>query len=358
MGKFIRKLFLMLLLILLGVAAYLTFWPVGIKVATWEVSPMPKAEGILAPNDLLSKAEPYGPKLPANGPEDLVFDKEGNLYTGLENGQIIKISKDGGSYEVYADVGGRPFGLAFDKEGNLYVANGPKGLQVVTKTKTVKTLVSEAGGKPIKWGEEIAIADDGMIYFTDGSYKNGVTESAYALVDPAGRLISYDLKTGTVKELITGIRLANGVVLSYDQTFVLINESGTGRILIHWIKGNKAGATAVFVSKMPGLPDNIEQGPNGLYWVALFNDGKLTDMGAKSSFFAKVVLRLPNWLLLSDFATLKNSRVAAIDGKGQIVKFLQDGKGVIPNVTCPKERDGGLYLGNITTKQIHRVKLD
>lgn len=358
MGRFIKKIFLVLLLIIVGLAAYLALWPARIEVKTWDVSPMPKAEGVLTPNDLLSKAEPFGPVLPAKGPEDIAFDKEGNLYTGLENGLIIKVSKDGSSYEVYADVGGRPLGLDFDNDGNLYIANVSKGLQVVTKSKEVKTLVSEAAGKPIKIGEEVTVADDGMIYFTDGSYKNSLDELGYVIADPAGRLISFDSKTGTVRELVKDIRFANGVELSHDRTFVLIDESGTGRILIHWIKGPKSGQTGVFVAKVPGFPDNIEQGANGLYWVALYNDGHLIDIGANSPLLTQILVKLPNWLFLNDYTATKNSRVAAIDGNGKIVKFLQDGKGVVPNVTCPKERDGWLYLGNVTTKQIHRVKLD
>jgi len=358
MGKFIKKLLLVIFLIIVALVAYLLIWPVSIDVKTIELSPMPKAEGILAPNDLLSKAEPFGPKLPAQGPEDLTFDEEGNLYTGLENGQIIKVSKTGVSYEVYADVGGRPLGLQFDGQGNLYIANSTKGLQVVTKAKEVKTLFSEVAGKPIVFGEEVSVADNGMIYFTEGSTKKSFDEIAYALADPTGRLTSYNSETGEINELLTGVRLANGVTVSHDQTFLLLDESGTGRVLIHWIKGPKVGKTEIFVSRMPGLPDNIEQGQNGLYWVALFNDGHLTDLGTKSPLFTKVILKLPQWLLFSPLITPKDSRVAAIDGNGKIVKFLQDGKSVVPNVTCAEEKDGWLYLGNLMSNQIYRVKLD
>lgn len=48
--------------------------------------------GNLKPNNLLEKAKYIG-KNKLHGPEAIVFDKEGNIYTGLVNGQIVKIDK-------------------------------------------------------------------------------------------------------------------------------------------------------------------------------------------------------------------------------------------------------------------------
>jgi hypothetical protein len=62
-------------------------------------------EGNLKPNTLLQNAKYIGHKR-LIGPESIVFDKEGNIYTGLANGQIVKIDKnDRNNIKVIAYMG-------------------------------------------------------------------------------------------------------------------------------------------------------------------------------------------------------------------------------------------------------------
>jgi hypothetical protein len=59
----------------------------------------------LKPNTLLQNAKYIG-KSKISGAESLVFDKDGNIYTGLTNGQIVKIDKnDRNSIKVIAHMG-------------------------------------------------------------------------------------------------------------------------------------------------------------------------------------------------------------------------------------------------------------
>ncbi len=360
--KFIKRILMLLFILILAYAGYLCFWPVDIKVTTWELSALPAAEGVLAPNDLLSKAEPFGVELPADGPEDIVFDREGHIYTGLTNGQIIKMSPDGASYQVYADVGGWPLGLNFDKEGNLYIANCLKGLQVVTKDKQIKTLVTEVDGKSTIFANSVAVSDDGLVYFTNSSYKYPPTVggggSAGVILEAKGRIISYDPRSGESKALINDLRLSNGIVMSPDQSYFLYGESGTGKLLVYYIKGPKAGQSEVIVKRAPGLPDNLHAGPNSIFWIALFNNGKSLDLGANSAFVGQMLLKLPAWLLINKYTAPRDSAVVAIDSQGKFLKYLQDGKGVIPNVSAAVEKDGWLYLGNLSSRHIYRLKIE
>ncbi|MGC2796300.1 MAG: SMP-30/gluconolactonase/LRE family protein, partial [Mycobacterium sp.] len=48
--------------------------------------------------------------VPGNAPEDVVADADGNIWTGVEDGRLIRIRPDGGSAQVVADTGGRPLG--------------------------------------------------------------------------------------------------------------------------------------------------------------------------------------------------------------------------------------------------------
>lgn len=46
-----------------------------------------------------------------------------------------------------------------------------------------------------------------------------------------GRLLSYDPVTGSVKVLLDSLYMPNGIVLSPDESFLLLAETSIGRIL-------------------------------------------------------------------------------------------------------------------------------
>lgn len=46
-----------------------------------------------------------------------------------------------------------------------------------------------------------------------------------------GRLLSYDPDTGSVKVLLDGLYMPNGIVLSPGEDFLLLAETSIGRIL-------------------------------------------------------------------------------------------------------------------------------
>ena len=51
------------------------------------------------------------------------------------------------------------------------------------------------------------------------------------LSGPTGRVLRYDPKRKTSEVLVDGVSLANGIVLSHKEDFLLYTESGTG----HWL---------------------------------------------------------------------------------------------------------------------------
>ena len=54
---------------------------------------------------------------------------DGFLYTGLQDGRIMRFRPDGqGGAELVAQTGGRPLGLRFDAHGHLVVADAFRGL--------------------------------------------------------------------------------------------------------------------------------------------------------------------------------------------------------------------------------------
>ena len=102
-----------------------------------------------------------------------------------------------------------------------------QGLLEVTADGMVKTLTDEAEGLKFKLTDGVDVAVDGMIYFTDASYKYGLKEHIQDILEgrPHGRLMSFDPSTKETKVLVRDLFFANGVVVSPDQNSVIVCES-------------------------------------------------------------------------------------------------------------------------------------
>ena len=205
--------------------AYLTFWPVPIDPAVWTA---PVDRGLVDPfakNDRLSaaKAIQLGE---FHGPEDVALGFDGLLYSGTEDGNIISFHSDGSELQVFADVGGRPLGIDF-AGGFLYVANSFAGLQRVRRDGRVVTLVDEFEGKPIAYADDVAVAKDGSVYFTDASTKFAARDwqgtfsaSVLDIMEHGGhgRVLKYDPFSNETSLVMDGLNFANGIAVSDDQT--------------------------------------------------------------------------------------------------------------------------------------------
>ena len=68
---------------------------------------------------------------------------------------------------------------------------------------------------------------------------------------------------------LEGLAFANGVALAADESFVCVAESGGRRVVRLWLTGERAGTRDLFVEDLPGYPDNISRGSDGLVWVTI-----------------------------------------------------------------------------------------
>lgn len=351
-----RILLRLIIVIILGAVAYLLLWPVPIDPVAWDPPPTPELVGTYAQNNELAKIE----RLSVNhhGPEDVAIDKQDRIYTGTEDGQIFRLQPDGTRPEVFSHTHGRPLGLAFDSNGNLIVADAIKGLLSIAPDGSISLLTNTADGVPFLCTNDLDIAADGTIYFTDASYKFPLTQLKADLFEhrPNGRFLAYDPKTKQTRVVLRDLYFANGVAISPDQSFVLVNETGTYNIRRVWLKGEKQGQSEMFIENLPGFPDGISSNGRDTFWLAIVNrrDAGL-DTLLRRPFLRKVVMRLPNFL---QPAIKRYAFVLALDQNGKVVRNMQDNSpqcfAQIANVL---EHKGHLYFGSIGESAIGRMAL-
>lgn len=350
-----KRLFLGLVGIFGIILLYLVLWPVPFDPATWSPQQVPALTGVLKPNNRLSEIELLKT---GYGPEAVAIDNQGRIYTGLLDGRIIRIIHDRSKIETFCDTNGRPLGLKFDAGGNLIVADAFKGLLSITKSGIITVLCNEINGVQINFVDDLDIAKDGTIYFSDASSKFSFDKHLLDLWEfrPHGRLLAYYPATKNVKILLEDLYFANGVSVSHDQTFVLVNETWTYRIRRYWISGFKKGQSDFFIENLPGMPDNITFNGINTYWVAIVQ-GPLTrkalDPFIPKPFLRKVVYRLPEFLKP---APIRHGYVLGLDLDGNVIYNYQDPTGTIyADVTSVIEHNGAIYLGSIGEDSIGRL---
>jgi ribose transport system permease protein len=303
-----------------------------------------------------------------DGPEDVILDAAGNLYCGSRDGYLFRISvPDHAKAEVLAKIGGRPLGLAFDREGRIVVCVAGMGLVRVDMDgkvelltdQTERSLFSVQDDTTIRMADDLDIAPDGTVYFTDATKRYDIENWGLDLLEgrPNGRLLSYDPATRRTRTVCDNLRFPNGVCLAHDGKHLLVASTWECSIMIFDLARLSDGPRT-FVSGLPGYPDNINRASDGGYWIALAGmrnpvfDQAMRHPGLRR----RMTKRVPptNWL----FGNLNIGGVLKIDASGKVVDALWDAPdGPLYMITSMREHEGALYLGGVTNNKIGRIDL-
>jgi sugar lactone lactonase YvrE len=213
--------------------------------------------------------------VPGRGAEDVLVapggPDEGAVFTGTEDGTIHRVSADGERVAAVANTGGRPLGIEFLPDGRLLVCDARRGLLAVDpRSGVVDTLAAEVDGVPMRFCNNAAVAGDGTVYFSDSSTVHTLDawKAEMAEVTRTGRLLRRG-PDGPVDVLLDGLAFANGVALAGDGSFVAVAETALRTVVRRWLTGPRAGTTDYLAEDLPGYPDNLALGSDGLIWVAI-----------------------------------------------------------------------------------------
>jgi len=210
-----------------------------------------------------------------DGPEDVLLDAEDNLYCGTRDGRIVRFAApDHAEMTVFAKIGGRPLGLALDAEGRIVTCVAGMGLVRVTRKGDVELLTDETerslfsiqDDTTIRMADDLDIAPDGTIYFTDATKRYDIGDWGLDLLEgrPNGRLLSFDPKSRKTRTVCDNLIFPNGVCVTHDGNHLLVASSWTCSILIFDLR-NMAGGPRVFIRGLPGYPDNVNRASDGGY---------------------------------------------------------------------------------------------
>ncbi|MFT6820142.1 MAG: sugar lactone lactonase YvrE [Myxococcota bacterium] len=319
---------------------YLAAWPVPIEPVAWQAPPGVEwhPTGSLASAQRVPMADGYGP-------EDVHVLPSGDVIVGSHDGTLWR---HGDEVSVVTDGLERPLGIHGLPDGRLVVADALLGLVAVdVDTGAVEVLTTTCGGAPLVFTDDVDVAADGTIWFTDATQRFQQSDWMMDILESGatGRLCSYQIGDVDAQEHLTEVAFANGIALDPAGAFVLVNETSRYRVRRLWLSGPNEGTDDVFVDDLPGFPDGISAG-DGVFWIAIASPRNgAVDTLAGHPWLRKVLVRLPEVMLP---APLQSARAIALDASGAVVHDLYDPVGErITTVTSVQEHDGRVYLGSL-----------
>jgi ribose transport system permease protein len=331
-------------------------------------SPTTEPGSPFALNDKLSNVEVIGLG-EIEGPEDVIVDRNGHLYCGNRFGDVVRFfGPDHKRWEIFAHIGGGPLGLAFDRDDNLIVCVSGMGLYMVRPNTEVVKLTDETNrslfsiidDSRMRFADDLDIAPDGRIFFSEATIRFDITEWAVDALEARGngRILCYDARDKSTRTIISDLQFPNGICVTDDGESILFAETWGCRVQRYWFAGAKAGKRAIVIENLPGYPDNINRASDGNYWVAL--------VGMRAPAFdlawrmpglrRRMVNQIPHdeWL----YPNMNTGCVFKFDASGRILDCLWDRQGANhPMITSMREDHGNLYIGGTYNNRIGKWRI-
>lgn len=282
-----------------------------------------------------------------HGPEDVMFDADGSVVTGLGDGRVLRLGP----------AGDRPLGVQPCADGGVLICDHDRGLLRVAPDGTVEVLLDAVDGEPLTFASNVVQGPDGTIWFTTSTKRWSLEHHLGDMFEHTctGRLIRRD-PDGTVTTLLDDLKFANGLVLAPDGTHLLYAETAGYRISRYWLSGPKAGTVEALVENLAGFPDNMSLGTDGLLWVAI--------AAPRNALLDRLlplpgVLRLLVWNLPAALRPKATpvAWVMAFDLDGGLVHDLRTSDGSYGFVTSVAERHGTVVAGSLTQDSIAVLRL-
>lgn len=293
--------------------------------------------------------------VPGHGAEDVLVGPDGTVYTGTDDGSIFAVEPTGGTIRRVARTGGRPLGLELLSDSELVVCDARRGLLAVALDNgAVRVLADSVDDLPFQFCNNAAVLDDGSIWFTDSSTRWGIDEWKSDLIEDTrtGRLLRFAPGEAEPEVVLEGLSFANGVARTADGGAVIVAETGHRRLRRVAVAGDRAGQESVFAEDLPGHPDNLALGSDGLIWVAYAApaDRTLKLLQTRAPTWLRgLVRRAPEAVKPKPKPT---AQVAAFDSSGHVVHEVSAKADTWHMATGVREAAGRVWLGSLTQPAI------
>jgi len=178
------------------------------------------------------------------------------VFTETQDARITRIAADGHLSTHLRDTNGAN-GLGLNAAGEI-VAVQVNDTRVGTLGAAGRTLASGWGGKPFGRPNDLVVARDGAVYFTDSG--RNANQAGAPAVEPAPPAV-YRIKGGQLDRIAADITRPNGIQLSPDEQTLFVADTAGEHVLAYALQADGGIGSKRTFAKLAGY----RQAPNGSF---------------------------------------------------------------------------------------------
>ena len=211
-------------------------------------------------------------------------------FSDIPSDRILEFSEETGELTVFSDGVEFTNGRALDPEGNVVeCSHGRRAVQRDTAVgpgdqHRPTTVVDRFAEHRLNSPNDVVVASDGAIWFTDPSYGIKRPEEGHAGQEEYGDryVFRYDESTGALTPVVIDVEAPNGLAFSPDESLLYVADSslspadrqadtsarprGHAIHVYDVIEGRHAKNGRPLTDVSPGLPDGIRVDVEGRIW--------------------------------------------------------------------------------------------
>ncbi len=195
------------------------------------------------------------------------------LWSDIPNNRIMRWDEETGAVSIFRKPSNFANGNTRDRQGRLISCE--HGGRRITRTEydgTITVLMDKFEGKPLNSPNDIVVARDGSIWFTDPPFGIlGNYEGHRAKPELGQCVYRIDVSTGTATVVADDVLGPNGLCFSPDERLLYIVESRGApnrKIRVYDVVdgGRRIANPRVFIDAGAGTPDGIRCDADGNLW--------------------------------------------------------------------------------------------
>lgn len=193
------------------------------------------------------------------------------IWSDVANNRLMRWNEEDESISVFRQPSNYANGNTRDREGRLITCE--HDTRRVTRTEhdgTITVLIDRFNGKPFNAPNDVVVAADGGIWFTDPGYgiMSNYESSAARPFELPCNVYRLDPKTGKAEVVASDFNKPNGLCFSPDERKLYIVDSGASPALIRVfdVDGTRLHNGRVFAAFKSGTSDGIRTDLDGNLW--------------------------------------------------------------------------------------------
>lgn len=198
------------------------------------------------------------------------------LFSDIPNNRIMRWTQDDGHLSVFRTPSNYSNGHTRDRQGRLISCE--HDTRRVTRTEldgNVTVLIDRFDGKPLNAPNDVVVAADGAVWFTDPGYgTDGPYEGHLAEHELPKHVYRFDPATGSATVVADDFVRPNGIGFSPDEKLLYVVDSGVSHggpahIRVFDVEGQRLRNSRVFASFSRGMTDGLRCDTNGNVWCSM-----------------------------------------------------------------------------------------